>query len=168
MADEEEPPSLGNTNASAAPSFASPGSAPPAAMFSHGNNSSNTNNSTPRATPPSDDLNKRWKQYEEEMESRRSESSLNNNKAVETSYDAESESGYSNYQMPEKMKRVSSSSASDAGLKTSGYAFNKSTSYDTNDLIRKYSGVTERATVSPRASWKPLFAESRKIGSRCR
>jgi hypothetical protein len=150
MADEEEPPSLGNSNATAPPppaAFAGSGSAPPVAAFSHGGSGDNHNTSPSRATPPSDDLNKRWKQYEEEMETRRSESSLSgakgNSALMETSYDAESESGYSNYQLPpEKVKRVSSSSASGEGLRTSGYSFSKSTSYDTNELIRKYSGVT--------------------------
>lgn len=123
MADDEEPPSLGKSAASAPPAaaFGRSGAAPPSTAFSH---------SGEGATPPSDDLNKRWKQYEQEMESRRSES------ALAKSDNSESD-GNSNYKLPEAVRRGVSE-----GAVAGGYSFKKSTSYDTNELIRKYSGVT--------------------------
>lgn len=127
MADDEEPPSLGKAAPSAPPTsaFGGSGTAPPSAAFSHSAGGGDSNNNSD--TPPSDDLNKRWKQYEQEMETRRSESSLTKS--------AKSDS--SNYKLPDSVKRGVSE-----GAASGDYSFKKSTSYDTNELIRKYASVT--------------------------
>ncbi|KAG7349762.1 hypothetical protein IV203_012359 [Nitzschia inconspicua] len=125
MADEE-PPSLGRSAPStpSASAFGGSGTAPPSMAFSHNNGGTNNNNTT----PPSDDLNRRWKQYEQEMETRRSESALTKS--------ANSDSG--NYKLPDAAKR----GVSEGGTGIADYSVKRSTSYDTNELIRKYAGVT--------------------------
>jgi hypothetical protein len=144
MADEE-PPSLGKSTSLTTPTSAfAGGSAPPATAFSHGSNGDGSS-SPSNATPPSDDLNKRWKQYEHEMESRRGESALTQGDMGENNNHA-----YDNYKLRDNRNKPESArrGVSDGSVVSAEYSFKKSTSYDTNELIRKYSGVTGIPAIS--------------------
>jgi hypothetical protein len=142
------------------------GAAPPSAAFAH--SSIHSSSSSQGAPPPSDDVNSRWKQYASEMEGRRSESSLSVSRSVNDADEREatrrfmrdSGAGESHPPPPSSQPAVGGGapysggyggSALPAPSLTAGdpdlaprrvYSFNKSSSYDTNELIRKYAGVT--------------------------
>jgi Calcineurin-like phosphoesterase len=163
--DDEEPPSLTSAAAPAAPpagafahgtsssSSSSSGAVPPPAAFSRGGSTSPT--PTPAAAAAADDLNARWKQHEQDMESRRNQSSLGGSAGTgsaggnyksnddNNNPSSSSSSSYKLYETPEKTKPVTTASKlSDDIAPRRVYSFTKSTSYDTNELIKKYSGIT--------------------------
>ena len=114
--------------------------------------------SKPRASEPSimsSQLNDRWKQYETKLENHRNESSLENQKS------SIEEEPYSNY-------KVSASTRSELAPRQP-YAFGKSQSYDTDELIRKYGGMAGIAAMksaarppsSPSAAYGPRTSDVR-------
>jgi len=145
MVYDEEPPALSSSvpPQAAFGKRASTGGPPPPSMFS-----SNTAPSRSAPAPvPSTDLSSRWKQYEAEkttgMVGPDGPSSSSSNAA---------HSDYDLYETPEKQRKSytgarGNSASSDANLPEAleprrTYSLTKSGSYNTNDLIAKYSGVS--------------------------
>ena len=146
MVYDEEPPALSSSMPPQAAfgKRASTGGPPPPSMFS---SSTAPSRSAPAA--PATDLSSRWKQYEAEKTTGMvgpdgpSSSSASSNAA---------HSDYDLYETPEKQRKSytgarGNSASSDANLPEAleprrTYSLTKSGSYNTNDLIAKYSGVS--------------------------
>mmetsp|Transcript_8629 Transcript_8629/g.21617 ORF Transcript_8629/g.21617 Transcript_8629/m.21617 type:complete len:808 (-) Transcript_8629:165-2588(-) len=136
---------------------ASSGSAPPPSAFSHRSSGGGGGGAVtapsvavvPPAAAAADDLNARWKQHEEDMELRRTGSSIS--ASGRGSSGNGTNSSISNKLVTTASPAATTSNFSDGISPRRTYSFTKSssTSYDTNELIKKYSGVTGLVGTTP-------------------
>eukprot|EP00534_Pseudo-nitzschia_fraudulenta_P017778 CAMPEP_0201255916 /NCGR_PEP_ID=MMETSP0853-20130426/263_1 /ASSEMBLY_ACC=CAM_ASM_000640 /TAXON_ID=183588 /ORGANISM="Pseudo-nitzschia fraudulenta, Strain WWA7" /LENGTH=844 /DNA_ID=CAMNT_0047555939 /DNA_START=26 /DNA_END=2560 /DNA_ORIENTATION=- len=180
--DESEPPALSSSSSVPTPS---PGAAPPPGAFSSlgppppsafaANTETKTNTKTTPTTTATTDLNSRWKQYEAEMEGRRTHQGTTGSAPLSAPTGPPptgppplppqaSHGNYNLYETPQKSKNPPGGGVPGPNTEPRRtYSFTKSGSYDTNALIAKYAGASG---LAPGASPASIGLQRTLSGSR--